>query len=79
MHILLHQDAGSDDITKSILHSLKFHDLLNKSKITKESDWSNYMYSLEESLQWTHDNYSKFTAELDDKNWQSDTIYWNDT
>lgn len=78
MWILFHQDAGSNDVIKSILHSLKFHDTLKKSNITKESDWNGYINTLEDTLDWTKQHYPKFVAELDQKNWQSDVVYWND-
>lgn len=78
MWILFHQDSTSNDVIKSILHSLKFHDQLAKSNITKENDWDGYVNVLEETLSWTKNNYPKFVADLDQKNWQSDIVYWND-
>ncbi|KAG0797689.1 hypothetical protein G6F21_000329 [Rhizopus arrhizus] len=79
MWILFHQDAGSKDVLKSVLHSLKFHDILSKESINKETDWDNYMNALRTSLDWTRENYDLFAAELDEKNWQIDTVYWNDS
>ncbi|KAK4510062.1 uncharacterized protein ATC70_006231 [Mucor velutinosus] len=79
MWVMFHQDAGSNDVIRSILHSLKFHDSLSKANITKEADWNGYICTLEDSLAWTKENYPKFVAELDQKNWQSDIVYWNDS
>ncbi|EIE85407.1 hypothetical protein RO3G_10117 [Rhizopus delemar RA 99-880] len=73
------KDAGSKDVLKSVLHSLKFHDILSKESINKETDWDNYMNALRTSLDWTRENYDLFAAELDEKNWQIDTVYWNDS
>lgn len=78
MWVLFHQDAGSNDVIKSILHSLKFHDSLTKSGIDKETDWEGYAQTLEETLGWTKEHFPKFVAKLDQKNWQSDIVYWND-
>ncbi|CAO3613646.1 unnamed protein product [Mucor fragilis] len=78
MWVMFHQDAVSNDVIRSILHSLKFHDSLSKANITKETDWTGYIRTLEDSLAWTKNNYPKFVAELDQKNWQSDIVYWND-
>ncbi|KAI7898606.1 vitamin B6 photo-protection and homoeostasis-domain-containing protein [Cokeromyces recurvatus] len=79
MWILFHQDAESNDVIKSILHSLKFYEQLTRTEIVKEKDWERYMYTLEDSLNWTRENYKKFITELDKKNWQSDIVYWNDS
>lgn len=79
MWILFHQDSESNDVIKSILHSMKFHDTLKQNNITKESDWEGYTKSLQDTLDWTKEHYPKFVAELDQKNWQSDVVYWNDS
>ncbi|KAI8373621.1 vitamin B6 photo-protection and homoeostasis-domain-containing protein, partial [Choanephora cucurbitarum] len=71
--------ATSNDVIRSILHSLKFHDQIKQSNITKESDWQAYIDALEDSLSWAKDHYPKFVAELDQKNWQSNIVYWNDS
>lgn len=78
MWIMFHQDAGSNDVIRSILHSLKFHDSLSNAGITKESNWEDYVQTLNNTLAWTKEHYPKFVAELDQKNWQSDIVYWND-
>ena len=78
MWIMFHQDATSNDVIKSILHSLKFHDTLSTAKINKEMNWNDYATTLESTLEWTREHYPKFVAELDQKNWQSDVVYWND-
>jgi hypothetical protein len=78
MWILFHQEAGSNDVIKSILHSIKFHDTIKKMNITKETHWSEYQATLQDTLHWTKEHYPKFVAELDQKNWQSDIVYWND-
>ncbi|KAI7890726.1 uncharacterized protein EV154DRAFT_465322 [Mucor mucedo] len=78
MYVLFHQDAESNDVIKSILHSLKFHDSLSQSGITLENDWEGYVQTLEDSLGWTKEHFPKFVAKLDQKNWQSDIVYWND-
>ncbi|KAI8370977.1 vitamin B6 photo-protection and homoeostasis-domain-containing protein [Blakeslea trispora] len=72
-------DASSNDVIRSILHSLRFHDQIKKSNTTKESDWQSYIHALEDSLAWSKDHYPKFVAELDQKNWQSNIVYWNDS
>lgn len=78
MWILFHQESTSNDVIKSILHSLKFHDSLTKSGITKENNWEGYVQTLEDTLGWTKEQFPKFVAKLDQNNWQSDVVYWND-
>lgn len=78
MWILFHQDAVSNDVIKSILHSIKFHDAIKQKNISKETHWDEYMNTLQDTLDWTKEHYPKFVAELDQKNWQSDIVYWND-
>lgn len=75
---MFHQDSGTNDVIRAILHSLKFHDHLSKAQITKENDWHGYLQTLEDTLTWTKTHYPRFVAELDQKNWQSDIVYWND-
>ncbi|RCI01910.1 hypothetical protein CU098_002569, partial [Rhizopus stolonifer] len=79
MWILFHQDAGSNDVIRSILHSLKFHDQLVKSSVTKETNWDGYIQTLEDTLDWTKHHFPRFVAGLDKMNWQSDVVYWSDT
>ncbi|KAI9337835.1 hypothetical protein BD770DRAFT_331640 [Pilaira anomala] len=79
MWILFHQESTSNDVIKSILHSLKFHDSLTKSGITKENNWEGYVQTLEDTLGWTKEHFPKFVAKLDQNNWQSDVVYWNDS
>lgn len=78
MWILFHQDAGSPDFVKSILHSLKFHDIISTENIDKDLHWDNYIDALKSSHAWTQEHYERFSLELDEKNWQRDTVYWND-
>ncbi|KAF7726477.1 hypothetical protein EC973_008712 [Apophysomyces ossiformis] len=79
MCVLFHEDAGSNDVIKSILHSLKFHDLITSKGIRKEKDWDAYMSAMEDSLVWSKEQFPTFAAELDMKEWQSDAVYWNDS
>ncbi|CAG8605487.1 4774_t:CDS:10 [Paraglomus brasilianum] len=78
--ILYHSDAESNDIIKSVLHVLKFYDslaakvLANKEKIDDER----FVKLVHESHGWTNENFGKFVADLDDKDWQSDVVFWKD-
>lgn len=84
MHILFHQDAESNDVIKSILHALRFHDLLAQSGLTsthpadREREWDAYATAMRESLLWTRERFGEFVAELDRRDWQSDVVFWND-
>ncbi|KAI9486880.1 MAG: hypothetical protein EXX96DRAFT_472726 [Benjaminiella poitrasii] len=75
---VLKVNAESNDVIKSVLHSLKFHDQLTQSGIAKDNDWEGYIHMLEESHKWTNTHYPTFIAELDKKNWQNEIVYWND-
>ncbi|KAI8145572.1 vitamin B6 photo-protection and homoeostasis-domain-containing protein [Fennellomyces sp. T-0311] len=66
------------DVIQSILHALKFHDTLAKNDIRKDKDWSGYMAALDDSLKWTRQNVDTFQESLDEHDWQSETVYWND-
>ncbi|CAG8559668.1 25269_t:CDS:10 [Dentiscutata erythropus] len=79
--ILYHSDAESNDVIKSILHSLKFHDYVTKhnmAQMNSEDITQCIGESMRESHKWTNENFGKFVAELDDKDWQSDVIFWSD-
>nr|CAG8569294.1 15749_t:CDS:10 [Entrophospora candida] len=80
--ILYHSDAESIDVIKSIIHSLKFHDLINKSssdtKVSPDNFNKKIIESLKESHVWTNEKFGRFVAELDHKDWQSDVIFWSD-
>lgn len=78
MHVLLHEDAASPDVVRSVLHALKFHDTLSNQAITKKTDWTGYMKALEESRIWTEAKFPSFMGELEMKGWKSDSVYWND-
>ncbi|RHZ82355.1 hypothetical protein Glove_109g127 [Diversispora epigaea] len=92
INILYHSDAESNDVIKSILHSIKFHDIFIKNisingvdmKDIKGNNISNEditLYirkALRESHKWTNEKFGKFVAELDDKDWQSDVVFWSD-
>lgn len=65
----------------SILHSLKFHDCVTKHNVAQmnsEDITQRIRESMRESHKWTNENFGKFVAELDDKDWQSDVIFWSD-
>ncbi|RCI04355.1 hypothetical protein CU098_001233, partial [Rhizopus stolonifer] len=79
MWVLFHQDAGHEDVLQSILHSLKFHDMLSKKSIDKDKNWDKYMAALQTSLDWTKENAGQFSKDLCEKDWKSDTVYWNDS
>ncbi|CAG8742580.1 19395_t:CDS:2, partial [Racocetra persica] len=79
--ILYHSDAESNDVIKSILHSLKFHDYVTKhnmAQMNSEDITQRIRESMRESHKWTNENFGRFVAELDDKDWQSDVIFWSD-
>lgn len=79
MWVMFHQDAESNDVIRSVLHSLRFHDLLATRGIKKEeADWERYDQAMRESLEWTREKFPEFVASLDSKDWQSDSVYWND-
>ncbi|KAI8393419.1 uncharacterized protein BYT42DRAFT_487311 [Radiomyces spectabilis] len=79
MYIMFHDDASSNDVIRSILHSIKFHDTLTAKGITKETDWEGYMDALDETLAWAHKETPAFMAELASKKWMTDAVYWNDS
>ncbi|KAG0175498.1 hypothetical protein DFQ28_000079 [Apophysomyces sp. BC1034] len=79
MWVTFHEDAGSNDVIKSILHSLKFHDLITSKGLKKENDWAAYAEAIKDSLAWSKEHFPTFVAELDMKEWQSDNVYWNDS
>ncbi|KAL1924504.1 uncharacterized protein VTP21DRAFT_4158 [Calcarisporiella thermophila] len=83
--VLFHADAESNDVIRAILHAVKFHDLLFRRPDAKVSpvqraleDEEEMRRLLEESLQWTRKMYPQFVAELDQKDWQSDMVFWKD-
>ncbi|KAG9296544.1 hypothetical protein G9A89_015136 [Geosiphon pyriformis] len=79
--ILYHSDTESNDVIKSILHSLKFHDLVltaNRSINSRSIDDDTIAKAMQESHSWTNQKFGKFVAELDDKDWQSDVVFWKD-
>ncbi|CAG8579934.1 4218_t:CDS:2 [Paraglomus occultum] len=78
--ILYHSDAESNDIIKSVLHALKFYDsLAAKVLASKEKiDDERFVKLVHESHGWTNENFGKFVADLDDKDWQSDVVFWKD-
>ncbi|OZJ03329.1 hypothetical protein BZG36_04220 [Bifiguratus adelaidae] len=78
VNVLFHQDATSNDVIRSILHSLKFHDVITQRGISRTEQWDTYTAALKETLDWTRDKFGEFVAELDDKDWQSDYVFWND-
>ncbi|GAB5586045.1 hypothetical protein Unana1_00945 [Umbelopsis nana] len=77
--VMFHQDAESNDVIKSVLHSLRFHDILTTRGIKKETDWESYDKALKDSLEWSREKFPEFVASLDSKDWQSDSVYWNDS
>lgn len=76
---MFHDDAESNDVIKSVLHSLRFHDLLTSQNTNKEQHWDQYAQALNDSLHWTREKFPEFVASLDSKDWQSDSVYWNDS
>ncbi|KAI8971781.1 vitamin B6 photo-protection and homoeostasis-domain-containing protein [Mycotypha africana] len=79
MWVLYHQDQNTDDVIQSLLHSLKFYDELTKQNITKEDNWEQYEQALKRTLEWTKLHHSDFAAQLNDQEWYSDVVYWNDS
>ncbi|CAG8458108.1 14465_t:CDS:10 [Acaulospora morrowiae] len=75
IHTLYHSDAESNDVIKSILHSLKFHDTVTKGD---NDNTESIVDSMRVSHEWTNERFGNFVAELDDKDWQSDVIFWLD-
>jgi len=69
MWIMFHDDAES---------SLRFHDILKNQGIKKETDWEQYDKAMRDSLEFTREKFPGFVASLDSKDWQSDSVYWND-
>lgn len=77
---------------KSILHAIKFHDIFIKNiknsspsppkdKGYKDEEYittQNIRRAMQESHKWTNEKFGKFVAELDDKDWQSDVVFWSD-
>ncbi|RUP06734.1 vitamin B6 photo-protection and homoeostasis-domain-containing protein, partial [Jimgerdemannia flammicorona] len=83
MNVLFHQDATSNDVIRSILHALRFHDLLAGRGLAvaggdREREWDAYANAMRESLAWTRERFGEFVAELDRRDWQSDVVFWND-
>jgi hypothetical protein len=76
---MFHDDAESNDVIKSVLHSLRFHDILTSQNANKEQDWDQYAQAMKDSLHWTREKFPEFVASLDNKDWQSDSVYWNDS
>ncbi|KAI9243412.1 hypothetical protein BY458DRAFT_448317 [Sporodiniella umbellata] len=70
--------AEHRDILQSILHSLKFHDMLIKENVDKNQDWDRYKELLRASLAWTKENTDRFSQDLCAKDWKNDIVYWND-
>ncbi|KAM3586760.1 hypothetical protein VKS41_001817 [Umbelopsis sp. WA50703] len=79
MWVMFHDDAESNDVIKSVLHSLRFHDILTSQNANKEQDWDQYAQAMKDSLLWTREKFPEFVASLDNKDWQSDSVYWNDS
>ncbi|CAG8483020.1 6523_t:CDS:2 [Ambispora leptoticha] len=77
---LYHSDAESNDVIKSILHSLKFHDLIVANRLPDSRNVSDEIITkaMQESHTWTNQKFGNFVAELDDKDWQSDVVFWKD-
>ncbi|KAI8974060.1 hypothetical protein BDB01DRAFT_408817 [Pilobolus umbonatus] len=72
MWVSLHEDATSNDVIRAILHSMKLHDALKDGS-------KGFLSCLQDTLEWSKEKYPKFVVELDQKNWQSDIVYWNDS
>ncbi|CAG8634549.1 5343_t:CDS:2, partial [Acaulospora colombiana] len=83
IHTLYHSDAESNDVIKSILHSLRFHDIVSRGEtkvddLNTEEATQHIKESMRVSHEWTNEKFGNFVAELDDKDWQSDVIFWLD-
>ncbi|KAI9307032.1 vitamin B6 photo-protection and homoeostasis-domain-containing protein [Cunninghamella echinulata] len=78
MYIMFHDDANAKDSLKSILHAMKFHDQLTANNISKLSHLEDYISILDQTLDWTNNNFNFFVDALDKHNWVHDTVYWND-
>ncbi|KAI8337272.1 hypothetical protein BC941DRAFT_461430 [Chlamydoabsidia padenii] len=78
MYIMFHDDAQVNDVMKSVLHAIKFHDHLAAQQITKEDQWESYISTLKDTLIWTKHNFTPFLDSLDAHQWQRNNVYWND-
>lgn len=75
--ILPHKDAKAYDIIKSILHAIRLDkELRENPELPRNSDALREAFT--SSREWTEANFPKFIVELDDKDWQSDVVFWGD-
>ncbi|TPX33831.1 hypothetical protein SmJEL517_g03320 [Synchytrium microbalum] len=81
--VVLHTDAAAMDVIKAVLHSLRYHhDLsVNASQEPQQMTFnpSHDKIALRSSHEWTEANFPRFVSELDDKDWQSDAVFWGDS
>ena len=86
--VVLHQNAAAMDVIKSVLHSVRYHHEL-KSLLQQQSlssatggihiEPAQERACLQSSHEWTQSNFATFVSELDDKDWQSDAVFWGDS
>ncbi|KAI8824199.1 vitamin B6 photo-protection and homoeostasis-domain-containing protein [Fimicolochytrium jonesii] len=76
VHICLHTSAAAHDVIKAMLHATRFHHELagSPTKVAKNCA----LTPLESSHQWTLNHFPRFIAELDERDWQSDAVFWGD-
>ncbi|KAJ3087053.1 hypothetical protein HK102_011908 [Quaeritorhiza haematococci] len=91
IHIVLHTDAGPFDVLKAVLHATKYHaDLPSPTQTPHQldpnfttpsapADHPNTVKSrLATSLDWTTKEFPRFIDQVEDKGWQTDTVFWRD-
>ncbi len=80
-HLNLINNCIGRDALKALLNAMKFYHLLSTSNITPNR-WNiidpDVTKLMSESHEWTVKYFAAFVAKLDAKDWQSETVLFND-
>ena len=74
--IVFSNEASSQDIIKSVLHIFKAQQEF--TSIERENNSASFIEMLIGTKFWVNEHLPEFIVGLDNKDWQSDVIFWED-
>ncbi|KAI9017313.1 vitamin B6 photo-protection and homoeostasis-domain-containing protein [Gaertneriomyces semiglobifer] len=78
IQIVFRTGATSHDVIKAMLHASKLYDMLKTESIPAKAGSDIAYLALRDSHEWTKSNFPKFVVEVDDRDWQSDVVFFGD-